>query len=128
MNWSQWLTVTKGTTQASPVTLEAEVTVGTVEEVKVYFPPGCLGYVKATLFHFEDQILPRHPQGYISGDDYCFVLPMDYEIKSKPVVMWWKCWNTAAVYDHSIYLEIFVRESLGSRISQAVKSVFGMSE
>ena len=109
------------------MTLEAEVTVGTVEEVKVYFPPGCLGYVKATLFHFEDQILPRHPQGYISGDDYCFVLPMDYEIKSRPVVMWWKCWNTAAIYDHSIYLEIFVRESLITRVSQAVKSLFGMA-
>lgn len=110
MNWSRWLTVTKGTTQTSPVTLEAEVTLGMVEEVKVYFPPGCLGYVKATLFFFEDQVLPRHPQGYISGDDYLFVLPMDYEIKSRPAIMRWECWNTAATYNHTIYLEIFVRE------------------
>ena len=101
MNWGRWLKVTAESSQASPIELEAEVTLGMVEEVKVYFPPGCLGYVKATLFHWEDQILPRHPQGYISGDDYCFVLPIDHEIKSRPAILRWKCWNTATTYDHS---------------------------
>jgi len=126
--WSQWLTVTKGTTEATAIELEAKLTVGMIEEVKVFFPPGCLGYVKCKLYHFEHQILPSHPQGYISGDDYVFVFPMDYEIKSPPAKIMVRAWNTAEVYDHTIMIGIFLREKAPGGLLGTARKVLGMSE
>lgn len=128
MYWARWLTVTKGTTQDTAVELEAELSIGMIEEVKIFFVPGCMGFVKAALFHWEDQILPRHPQGYISGDDYVFVFPMDHEIKYRPAKVTVKAWNTATLYDHDIWIGIFLRETIPARITGAVRSFLGMSE
>lgn len=122
------ITVTKNTTRNSPVEQEVKLSLGTIERVIIFFPPGCLGYVKATLVHYEHQFLPEDPESYIAGDDYVFDLPMNKEIKDHPSIKV-VAWNTATVYDHEITVGVFLREkALGSRISQAVKSVFGMSE
>ena len=128
MWWIKDITITKNTTRYSPVEEEAELALGTIERVLIFFPPGCLGYVKATLWVQEHQFLPENPEGYITGDDYVYDMPMDKEIRDKAEVVKVIAWNTAVTYDHTITVGIFVRESLGSRISQAVKSVFGMSE
>ena len=128
MWWIKDITVTKGTSRASPVQEMAKVPVGTIERVIIFFPPGCLGYVKVTLWVLEHQFLPDEPQGFVTGDDYVFDIPMDKEITAKAEVVKVVAWNTAVTYDHTITVGIFVRESRGSRISQAVKSVFGMSE
>jgi len=126
--WSRWLEVTKGTTEATAVELKAELSLGMIEEVKIFFPPGCLGYVKCKLFHWEDQILPRHPQGYIAGDDYPFVFPMDHPIEHRPALVTVKAWNTATTYDHSIMIGIFLRETVRGRITRAVQTVFGIAD
>ena len=122
------ITVTPGTTKTSPVEKEMKLSLGIIERVIIFFPPGCLGYVKATLVHYEHQFLPEDPEAYIAGDDYVFDLPMNKEIKDHPSVKV-VAWNTAITYDHTITVGVFLREkALGARISQAVKSVFGMSE
>lgn len=127
MWWIKDITVTKGTTRNSPVETVANVPLGTIERVLIFFPPGCLGYVKATLWVQEHQFLPENPAGYITGDDYVFDMPMDKEIKDKAEVVKVVTWNTAVTYDHTITVGIFARESLGSKVSQAVKSLFGMA-
>ena len=122
------ITVTKNTTKNSPVEQEVKLSLGTIERVIIYFVPGCQGYVKVTLVHYEHQFLPEDPESYITGDDYVFDLPMNKEIKDHPSIKV-VTWNTATKYDHDIIVGVFLREApLGSRISQAVKSVFGMSE
>ena len=122
------ITVTKSTTKATAVEQVIKLSLGVIERAIIFFPPGCLGYVKVTLVHYEHQFLPEDPEAYITGDDYVFDLPMNKEIKDHPSVKV-VAWNTATTYDHTITVGVFLREApLGSRISQAVKSVFGMSE
>jgi len=126
--WSRWLTVTKSTTKDSPVTLEADLGLGTIEEVTILFPPGCLGYVKCVLLDYEHQFLPEHPAGYISGDDYVFVLPMSKEITDKAQKVTVVAWNTGTTYDHTIMIGIFLREKSPGGIVGAAKKVLGMSD
>ena len=121
------ITVTKGTTRNSPVEQEMQLSLGTIERVFIFFPPGPMGYVKVTLVHYEHQFLPEDPEAYITGDDYVFDLPMNKEIKDHPSVKV-VAWNTATTYDHTITVGVFLREkALVSKISQAVKSLFGMA-
>lgn len=127
MYWSRWLTVTKSTTKDSPVTLEANLAIGMIEEVKIFFPPGCLGYVKCVLLDYEHQFLPEHPGGYISGDDYVFVFPMNKEITDKAQKVKVVAWNTATTYDHDIMIGIFLRETVRGRITRAVQGLLGMA-
>ena len=84
MRWGQAITVTKGTSQSSPETLRVKVTLGFLERVTVYFPPGCHGFVHVAFFHREHQILPDHPTETISGDDILFDMALDFEITDKP--------------------------------------------
>ncbi len=122
------ITVTKNTTRNTAVEQEMKLSLGVIERVFIFFPPGPMGYVKVTLVHYEHQFLPEDPEAYITGDDYVFDLPMNKEIKDHPSVKV-VAWNTATTYDHEITVGVFLREkALGARISQAVKSVFGMSE
>jgi len=125
--WSRWLTVTKSTTRDSPVELEVNLGLGTIEEVKILFPPGCLGYVKCVLLIHEHQFLPEHPAGYISGDDYVFVFPMSKEITDKAQKVKVKAWNTAEVYDHAIMIGIFLRERPASLITRVAQTFSGLA-
>ncbi len=128
MWWIKDITVTKGTSRANPVETVAKLTPGTIERIIVFFPPGCLGYVKVTLDKDEHQFMPEDVEGHITGDDYVFDMVHNYPLEAPPAHITVRAWNTAATYDHTITVGIFVRESLGSKISQAVKSVFGMSD
>lgn len=127
MWWKDQITVTKGTTRDSPVETVAEVPLGIIERVIIFFPPGCLGYVKATLWIYEHQFLPENPDGYITGDDYVFDMPMDKEIRDRAEVVKVVAWNTAVTYDHTITVGIFVRERTQGIVSRAVQAVFGLA-
>jgi len=126
--WIKDIAVTKNTSRSSPVETETEVPLGTIERVIIFFPPGCLGYVKTTLWIYEHQFLPENPAGYITGDDYVFDMPMDKEIRDRAEKVKVVAWNTATTYDHTITVGIFLREKKPGGITQAVKSVFGMAE
>jgi len=128
VNPGKWITVTKGTTRATAVEREISVTLGTIEEVKILFAPGALGYVKVVLLHYEHQFLPEDPEAYISGDDYVFVFPCNKEIKDYPKIKV-RAWNTATVYDHDIFVGIFLKEKApGGGLLGAAKKALGMSE
>ena len=128
MWYGKEVTVTKNTTSASPVEEDIEVPYGMIERVIIFFRPGALGYVKATLWHGFHQFHPNDPQHYVVGDDYVYDMVENYELKEVPKSVTVVAWNTATQYDHTISVKVFVRESVVSRITQAVKSVFGMSE
>lgn len=127
MWWIKDITVTKGTTKASPVEEVAKLTPGTIERVIVFFPPGCLGYVKVALYEAEHQFMPEDIEGHITGDDYVFDMVHNKELKAPPAYITIKAWNTATTYDHTITVGIFLRETARGRISRAVQGLFGMA-
>lgn len=118
------LEVTKGTSKASPVELLHNVPLGMVEGVRIQFPPGCLGLVKVTLWRHEQQILPLDRVGYITGDDYTFDGPLDFEITAAPGVLRWVTWNEATLYNHTITVGIFVRAGKRSSLRDAIRELF----
>ena len=121
------ITVDKNTTRSTPVEQEMKLSLGTIERVFIFFPPGCLGYVKATLVHYEHQFLPEDPESYIAGDDYVFDLPMNKEIKDHPSVKV-VAWNEATYYDHTITVGVFLREaSLPTSVTKTVVTVYSVS-
>lgn len=128
MWWIKDITVTKGTSRDNPVETLVKLTPGTIERMFVFFPPGCLGYVKVALYEGGHQFMPEDVEGHITGDDYVFDMVHNKELKAPPAHITVRAWNTATTYDHTITVGIFVREGLVTRVSQAVKSVFGMSE
>ena len=122
------ITVTKNTTRDNPAEQEIKLSLGMIERTLLQFPPGCMGFVKVVLVHYEHQFLPEDPEAYFSADDYIFDLPMNKELKDHPSIKA-VAWNEDPKEDHEITVAIFLREKIpGGVISRAVQAVFGMSE
>ena len=118
------MTVETGTTRATPSELEAKLTIGRIERVIVLFPPGCLGHVKVALVHNEHQFLPEDPDGYITGDDYPFDMPMNYAITELPARIQVHGWSDAVTYDHAITVGIYLNEGSELSLADAILDLF----
>lgn len=124
MWWDVPITVTKGTSRDDPVEVEASLIPGVIRRVRIQFPPGCTGFVKATLWRHEHQFLPEAAEGYITGDDYTYDEPVDYEIKETPAVVRVVCWNTASKYDHTVTVGIYVRPTGMAGLGDLLRELF----
>lgn len=119
--------MTAGTSQGSPEWLRVKATLGIVERITAYFPPGCHGFVHAAFFHREHQFLPDHPTETISGDDLLFDMALDYEIAGRPANIDILTWNEDGTNPHTIQVQIFIREGVGEGVADQLRRVFGLT-
>jgi len=102
MRFVKTLTVTAGSTIASPSTDTLRLIKGTLTWIEVAFPPGPAGYVDVVIMDRNLQIAPANPEQVFSWDDYTFGFSMNYPIDDPPFILTLTGWSPDAKYDHNI--------------------------
>ena len=102
------VTVTAGTTKATPKEQELKLTYGIIHQVEIEFPRGCKGYVSLALDHWEHQFLPTNPDEAFNGDGYTIVIKEHYPLTTTPYSLYARAWSPDAVYNHTITVRIGV--------------------
>ena len=105
---SKHITLTKGKSEATSTKTQFLVNKGVISTAWITFPAGCAGLVKARLFHQSHPFLPVDDDAYIRGDDYVFVYPVFFEIKTEPEVITIEAWNEDDTYDHQIDVQLLI--------------------
>lgn len=102
MRFVKTLTVTAGSTVASPSSTTLRLIKGTLTWIEVAFPPGPAGYVSVVIMDHNLQIAPANPEQYFAWDDYTMGFSMDYSIEDEPYELILVGWSPDAKYDHNI--------------------------
>lgn len=105
------LTVTAGTTKASPAKVDMVLTKGVIHRVEVEFYPGPRRYVEARIRRGGHQVWPTNPDGSFCSDGHRIVWDENYEITTQPVRFKFEAWSPDADYNHVIVCRISLLES-----------------
>ena len=100
------LTIPKNTSAAAPVSTVIYIHPGTVKQIEIIFPHGCVGLVHAQLFYESSQVWPSNINSDFAGDDVRIVFNEDYEIKSTPFEIGVKGWNEDDTYPHTVTVRL----------------------
>lgn len=117
MHYSKALTVTAGTSASNPVTLTFKVVPQIVTRIRIYFPAGCAGLVRAALFQAEHQFAPSDTLDWFRGDDGAIDYEEYFDMRKGPNKITVKAWNTDDTYDHEILVDLTI-------LSYAIASPF----
>ena len=96
------LTVPADTAKASPATLSAPLSAGTVVGVSVQFPAGCSGLVDVSIWRSDHQLWPVNLDEGISGEDAIIPWPESYDLDDEPFAVTLKGWSPGTTYQHVI--------------------------
>lgn len=94
--------VPAGTLQANPTRKVCKLTSGTLQEIRVKFPPGPATLVHVVILDNLHQIMPINPDGSINIDDETIKSSnLQYKLIS-PFELYIDGWSPNAVYEHTI--------------------------
>ena len=105
------ITITAGTTTASPKVVDMKLTHGVIHAVKIDFPPGPRGEVYLAIFQGGVQRWPFNRGGYFRADNTLINFDEFLELNSEPYILTAKGWSPDANYDHTLHIQIGVIES-----------------
>lgn len=79
---------------------------GVIDELFIYFPPGCMGYNRLQVFYHGAQLFPK-AHGFFRGNDTFFSFRrVDIPLFSDPFELLCYTWNTSPLYSHSVDLYV----------------------
>jgi len=110
MSYNGTLTIPAGTSQAAPAESILVLNLGIITRVRILAPSGTAGKVGFQIWHKERPIYPRNREGYFTGDGNPIVLDSEYILNEKPYSVRFVGWSPQASYDHTIYVEISMRD------------------
>ncbi len=105
---SKHITLSAGATEDSLTKTQFDVNKGVISMIWLTFPAGCVGLVKVRLKHQGYPFLPVDIKDNISGDNYVFVYPVMFEIKTQPEDITIEAWNEDALYNHTIDIQVLI--------------------
>jgi len=97
------LTVPAGTTEADPEEAELGVAYGTITRVRILFPVGCSGKVRAVVLYQGRQVFPLSSDASFLGDGDPLEFVSDVEVEERPYTLVLQGWAPDASYDHTVY-------------------------
>jgi len=108
------ITVTAGTTQASPKTDSLQVVAGEITDVFVMFPTGVEGTAHLQIRDGSDvgfQIVPRNREGDIIGDGSAGIVHLQPQYRmGRPNQIFFVLWNDDIDNDHTISIRLTILE------------------
>lgn len=106
------ITVSAGTTTASPKTQVLKLSAGVITRVDIKFPAGCHGLVKVRIRRSEFQLVPLSKDEWITGDDETIPTEAYYELESTPTELKFIGASPGTTYDHTVTVRIQVLPKL----------------
>lgn len=103
------ITVTAGTTEASPKTQVLKLSKGVITGIDVKFPAGCHGAVKVQLLRSEFQLVPLNRGEWVTGDDETVPTEPYYELDETPAELKFLGCSPGAAYDHVVTVRVAVQ-------------------
>lgn len=110
MVFSYSIITPKNTTEALPLITNLPITKGIIHHWLVLFPSGNMGESRFRIRKGSAPILPINPEGFILGDGSLFSGDDFIYIKNEPFILESHSWNSDVLNDHTIYLQIFIKE------------------
>lgn len=82
---------------------------GVIEELFIYFPPGCMGYNSLQILYHGSQVFPKF-SGQFRGNDVLFPFRgVSLGLFAQPLEFICYTWNTSPLFSHSV--DIYVNIS-----------------
>ena len=106
MIFASQLTIPVNTTQDSEVSVAIKPTIGTIKNIKTFFPFGHAGLTHIRYTLNETQIHPVVNHTYLIGDDLLLDMDIGIKIDDNALQIKAKAWNEDSIYPHTIYFWI----------------------
>ena len=107
------LTVPANTAQAVPAELEMPLSPGTVVQVGVQFPRGCVGLVHVQVLDAEHQVWPTNLDGDIAAEGFTVSWPEDLDLADSPYTLTLRAWNDDDTFPHTVTFRFALQAASG---------------
>ena len=84
---------------------------GTITAIAIRFKAGCHNLVNVAIFDSLRQIVPGGETISLYGDDTTIIIPMSYELSSKPYEIFFHGWSETTRYAHTLSIWIDLLET-----------------
>jgi len=108
MFWAWDITVTAGTSEATPKTQILKLSKGVITGLDVKFPSGCHGLVKVRLLRSEFQLVPLSGGEWVTGDGETVRTEPYYELEEAPAELKFVGCAPLTSYDHKVTVRVSV--------------------
>ena len=119
MRYRAALTIPANTPESEPAVTTAKLVPGIVTEVELLFPAGHTGLTHVVIYYHERQIFPTSPEQSFCGDDHLITFDEQFAVIEPPYELVVYGWNDDEYYDHTVYVDITVRELYTTQSSEA---------
>jgi len=110
MYYVQQITIPAQTAEGELDPVIMELSAGTIQRVRVCFPPGCCGLVHLRIYRYEHQLYPTSPDASFAWDGYVVEFVDSFPLTEVPYEVKLIAWNDDDSYQHSIQVHIEVAE------------------
>lgn len=102
------LPITAGTTEDTPVEVDAPVATGIITRGILHFPSGCNGMVKVRVFHLGQQLWPTNTDDWLIGNRTPIDFREDYDLRKTPPMLKLKGASPGTSYNHTVTVMVEV--------------------
>ena len=106
MIYEKRITIPKNTPAYAPALTTIPIHPGVLQQVQVYFPPGCCALAHVVIKYWERQLFPTNPDSDFTGDDTLIEFSEDLEIVDPPYEFVVLGWNEDDTYSHTIIVRM----------------------
>ena len=103
------LVVAADTKEASPASVEMELSHGIVHKLEVSFPGGCKNTVKVVINRALHQVWPTNPDGQIKANGFTVSFPVWYELEEAPYLLTAWAWAPGTTYSHTVTIRLGIQ-------------------
>ncbi len=123
MQYEVDLAIAPLTTKAAPVEVEFPVVAGTVDQVQVEFPAGCMGLVGVRIYWREFQLWPTNREGWFRSDDFVISFPESLELTEAVPLLRAVGYNDDDYFTHTPIVRLSItktQETLEERVAALI--------
>lgn len=117
------LTLPKNTALTALVSATVSIHPGTVKQVEVVLPKGCVGLVGVRVLYWKHQLWPSNPDSFFTGDDAHLVFPEEIKIVDPPYEFTVEGYNLDDTFAHHPIFRAAVIP-FGSDLKDVMRSLF----
>lgn len=110
MYYVEEVTTPAQTPEADAVRTIMQLGPGTIQRVRILFPPGPCGYAHVHLLRHEHQLYPTSPGQSFAWNDYTIELADSFPLDEEPYELKILTWNDDDSYKHVIQVHVEVAE------------------
>jgi hypothetical protein len=106
------ITTPANTLENDPLVTELVITLGTIHNVLVGFPPGPQGLLHCQILDKGWHLVPWTLGQSLSFDSFVYVLNFDYPISVEPFRLTVVTWNLDTNYEHALWVGVAMSEGV----------------